>query len=501
MPNSQTTDGVVAHRLPVTEIADNFADLHPPLSRHEAMVAADRCYFCYDAPCVAACPTEIDIPLFIRQIQADRPDGAARTIFDSNIMGGMCARVCPTEVLCEGACVREAAEGKPVEIGRLQRYATDTLMSANAHPFERAAPTGKRVAVVGAGPAGLACAHGLARRGHDVTVFEARPRPGGLNEYGIAAYKSVDGFAQAEVDWLLQIGGITVETGKLGEGLDLDELRERFDAVFLGVGLAGVNALNVEGSEREGVRDAVDFIAELRQASDLSALPVGRHVVVIGGGMTAVDAAVQSKLLGAETSTIVYRRGRERMGASHVEQDHAAQEGVHIITNAQPVRVIGNGAVREVEFEYTEDGSDGLLPTGRTFRLPADQVFRAIGQRLSNQPSGLTLERGKIAVTGAGRTSLPGVWAGGDCALGGDDLTVTAVAQGRDAAADIDAALKGLEVAGQARDAGVWGEAGIAERPALAGIEHAGRALDGGRTDGDGPGAEDTPRRAKDMRE
>ena len=187
-------------------------------------MAADRCYFCYDAPCIAACPTSIDIPLFIRQIQAGRPDAAGRTIFGQNILGGMCARVCPTEILCEGACVREAAEGVPVEIGRLQRYATDTLMRANEHPFERAAPTGRRVAVVGAGPAGLACAHGLARHGHDVTVFEAREKPGGLNEYGIAAYKTVGGFAQAEVDWLMQIGGIAVETGRrLGEGLDLDD--------------------------------------------------------------------------------------------------------------------------------------------------------------------------------------------------------------------------------------------------------------------------------------
>jgi glutamate synthase (NADPH/NADH) small chain len=295
---------------------------------------------------------------------------------------------------------------------------------------------------VGAGPAGLACAHGLARRGHDVTIYEARAKPGGLNEYGIAAYKTVGGFAQAEVDWLMQIGGITVETGRrLGDELDLDMMRSDFDAVFLGVGLAGVNALGVEGVEKDGVGAAVDFIAELRQAADLPALPVGRDVVVIGGGMTAIDAAVQSRLLGAENVTLAYRRGRDRMGASRFEQDLAAQKGVRIVANVQPVRVIGNGAVREIEFEYTEGGPEGLRGTGQTLRLRADQVFRAIGQTLEGAPEGLDFAGGKIAVTGPGRTSLPGVWAGGDCASGGDDLTVTAVAEGRDAAEDIHEAL------------------------------------------------------------
>ena len=431
---------IATGRLTPEEYQENFADVPPPLDPHEAAVAADRCYFCYDAPCVAACPTEIDIPLFIRQIQGGRPDGAARTIFEANIFGGMCARVCPTDILCEGACVREMAEGQPVEIGRLQRYATDTLMAANAHPFQRAAPTARRVAVVGAGPAGLSCAHGLARRGHEVTVFDANARPGGLNEYGIAAYKATGDFAQAEVDWLLQIGGITVQAGRtLGCDMTLDELRRDFDAVFLGLGLAGVNALRVDGAEL--ARDAVDFIAELRQASDLASLPIGHDVVVIGGGMTAVDAAVQSRLLGAANVTMVYRRGRDRMGASGREQEHAAREGVRIVTHAQPVRVIGNGRVREIDFEYTEDGPDGLLPTGRTFRLKADQVFRAIGQRLEGAPDGLTLERGRIAIDQSGRTSLKGVWAGGDCTGRGDDLTVTAVAQGRDAAVDIHASL------------------------------------------------------------
>ncbi len=439
MPNPMTP-GITAGRLPADQIAANFTDLHPAFAPHEAAVAADRCYFCHDAPCVTACPTAIDIPLFIRQIQTGTPEAAARTIFEQNILGGMCARVCPTETLCEEACVREAAEGKPVEIGRLQRHATDTLMERQSHPFSRAASTGKRVAVVGAGPAGLACAHRLAMLGHDVTLYDARLKAGGLNEFGIAAYKTPDDFAAREVDWLLQIGGITVETGKaLGRDMTLVELQTAHDAVFLGVGLGGVNALRTPGEDKAGVRDAVGFIADLRQSGDLGGLPVGRNVVVIGGGMTAVDAAVQSKLLGADNVTIAYRRGRDRMTASRYEQDLAASHGVRLLFNVQPVAVHGNGAVREIELAYT---GDDLAPTGETVRLPADQVFKAIGQTLTAD-AGLTVAGGKIAVTGPGRTSTTGVWAGGDCASGGDDLTVTAVAEGRDAAMDIHAMLMG----------------------------------------------------------
>ena len=438
MTSNALTPGIVSGRLPAEDLFENFSDLHPPLDDHEALVAADRCYFCHDAPCMTACPTDIDIPLFIRQIATGTPDAAAKTILEQNILGGMCARVCPTETLCEQVCVRETAEGKPVEIGNLQRYATDTLMASGVHPFTRAAATGKKVAVVGAGPAGLSCAHRLASKGHDVTIYDARTKSGGLNEFGIAAYKSVDNFAEKEVDWLLQIGGITVEHGKgLGAGLSLEKLKADYDAVFLGIGLAGVNALNVEGEDKDGVLDAVDFIAELRQADDLSQVAIGRDVVVIGGGMTAVDAAVQAKLLGALNVSLVYRRGKDRMNASAFEQELAATKGVRIITNASPKAVIGNGAVQEIEFEYTDDD---LQATGQTVRLAAAQVFKAIGQQLGGDDLP-AVERGKITVSGAGRTSMAGVWSGGDCASGGDDLTVTAVAEGRDAAEDIHAAL------------------------------------------------------------
>lgn len=440
---SPSTPGIAAGRLPAEQIAEHFDDLHAPLAPHEAAVAADRCYFCHDAPCITACPTDIDIPLFIRQISTGTPEAAAKTIFDQNILGGMCARVCPTEDLCEQACVREMAEGKPVEIGRLQRYATDTLMARQGHPYARAPETGKKVAVVGAGPAGLACAHRLAMLGHSVTIYDSEAKPGGLNEFGIAAYKSTDDFAAREVEWLMGIGGIELKTGKaLGDNLSLDDLIGCFSAVFLGVGLGGVNALGADGDDKAGVRDAVDFIKDLRQSSDLTRLPVGRHVVVIGGGMTAVDAAVQSKLLGAESVTIAYRRGREGMSASRYEQDLAASNGVNLMFNVQPKALHGNGSVTELELEYTADDGTGLKGTGETNRLPADQVFRAIGQTLTTD-GGLDLNGRKIAVSDSGQTSNPKVWAGGDCAAGGDDLTVTAVAEGRDAAMDMHAMLMG----------------------------------------------------------
>jgi dihydropyrimidine dehydrogenase (NAD+) subunit PreT len=431
---------LAAGRLPPETIAANFAELTPPLTAHEALVAADRCYFCYDAPCVAACPTAIDIPMFIRQIAAGRPRQAARTIFDANILGGMCARVCPVETLCEEACVREVAEGEPVQIARLQRYATDAQMP-HGQPYLRTAPTGRSVGVVGAGPAGLAAAHRLALRGHEVVIYDARPKGGGLNEYGIAAYKTVDDFAQAELDWLLAIGGIELRRGQaLGRDVALDELRARHDAVVLAMGLPGVNAFGVEGSDLPGVASAVDFIARVRQ-DDRATIPVGRDVVVIGGGMTAIDAAVQARLLGAETVTLAYRRSRAEMGASRWEQDLATSKGVTIRDRLRPVRVVANGAGLAIELEYTRLGDAGLQGTGETVRLPADQVLVAIGQTLEGIPQGLAVDRGRIAVDAAGRTSVAGIWAAGDCTNAGDDLTVTAVAQGRDAAESIHAAL------------------------------------------------------------
>jgi dihydropyrimidine dehydrogenase (NAD+) subunit PreT len=449
VPQPAGTADVAPGRLDGAVLSANFGDLHPPLSFHEAHVEADRCYFCFDAPCQQACPTSIDIPLFIRQIAADNALGAARTILEANIMGGMCARVCPTETLCEEACVREHAEGKPVRIGLLQRHAVDAQMATGKQPFARAAPTGKRIAIVGAGPAGLACAHALAVAGHEATIFEAREKPAGLNEYGIAAYKTPNDFAAEEAAFILSIGGIEVKYGvALGRDFTLEDLRRDFDAVFLGVGLGGVNKLGITGDEAlVNVVDAVDWIAELRQAPDLSELPVGRRVVVIGGGMTAVDAAVQSKRLGAEIVTMVYRRGVDDMKASAYERELAQTNGVAIRPWAKPIRLEAHdGAVSAVVFERTRVEDGGLVGTGEAFRIDADVVFAAIGQKGKPEDLGaepLELRDGKLVVDQQRRTSLKGVWAGGDCVVGGLDLTVSAVEDGKQAARSIDAALRG----------------------------------------------------------
>jgi len=444
---------IAAGRLSAAELAEHFGDAHPPLDGRQALIEASRCYFCYDAPCVEACPTSIDIPAFIKSIATGNTRGAATTILDQNIMGGMCARVCPVEELCEEACVRNTAEDKPVTIGLLQRHATDSLFASNHRPFTRAVPTGKRVAVVGAGPAGMSCAHRLAMKGHEVDVYEARAKGGGLNEYGIAAYKVPFDFAQKELDFILSIGGINLKTGaRLGDGLSLADLRRDYDAVFLGIGHNAVRALGIEGEEMGGVLNAVDYIAELRQATDLSALPVGRRVVVIGGGNTAIDIATQTKRLGAEDVTIVYRRGPDNMSATWKEQEWAQTNGVKIKYWAMPRRLIGwpaNGGgqhVKEIEFEYTQLDADGRLAgTGDRFTLLADQVFKAVGQMLV--ADGLTaepldLQGDRIAVNADRQTSLAGVWAGGDC-VPGTDLTVHAVEDGKIAAEAIDRVLRG----------------------------------------------------------
>jgi glutamate synthase (NADPH/NADH) small chain len=443
-PVSTPTPDIRAGRRTPAQVEAAFADAAPRYTRTQALLEAGRCLYCFDAPCVQACPTAIDVPSFIQRISDDNLRGAARAILDANPLGGTCARACPTEVLCEQACVRHhqggAQQGKPVEIGRLQRYAVDAVMDRPVTAlYTRAAATGRRIAVVGAGPAGLACAFMLARRGHEVVLHDARPAAGGLNEYGLAAYKMAGGYAQAEIDWLLQIGGITLRLDwALQTAAQLQALRDGFDAVFLAVGLSRTPRLGIPGEALQGVRDAVDFIAELRQADDLSALPVGHRVVVIGGGMTAIDAAVQSKLLGAEAVHMVYRRGPESMGASLSEQHWAQTRGVTLHHHWMPLEIIGNGR-QLTGVRFARSGGAGEV----TFE--ADTVLRAIGQKPDEtvfSAVGLVLQGGRVVADDDGRTSVPGVYAGGDCRAGGRDLTVEAVQDGKRAAAAIDAALQ-----------------------------------------------------------
>ena len=427
-------------RLGADQYAHHFADASPRLSQAQALLEAERCLYCFDAPCATACPTHIDVPSFIRRIAEDNLRGAASAILQANPLGGMCARVCPTENLCEQICVRNTQSAQPVAIGRLQRYATDALMeSAQPQLFTRAARTGKKIAVLGAGPAGLACAHTLARLGHEVLLLDAHDKAGGLNEYGLASYKTTDNFAQTELQWLLGIGGIELRTGwKLETAAQLDALRADFDALFLGMGLAATHQLGVPGEELAGVQDAVDFIATLRQTTELASLPVGRRVVVIGGGMTAVDAAVQAKLLGAEEVHMVYRRGPEQMSASKAEQQWAQTHGVTIHHWLAPLEVVGsNGHASAVRFGRQALIDGKLCATGEVQTLTADMVLKAIGQRLGNTvlaQSGLQMRGDRIATDDVGKTNLQGVWAGGDCRAGGLELTVEAVAHGKQSA-------------------------------------------------------------------
>ena len=431
-----------AGRRSAAEYAQAFADAAPRLSRTQALIESERCLFCYDAPCVQACPTGIAVPSFIKRIADDNLRGAARAILDANPLGGTCARACPTEVLCEQACVRTTEQGKPVEIGRLQRYAVDAVMQQPVTAlYTRAAPTGHRIAVVGAGPAGIACAFMLARRGHAVVIHDARAAGGGLNEYGLAAYKMAGNFAQAELNWLMQIGDITLQLGwRLESAAQLQVLRDGFDAVYLAVGLTRTNPLGVPGAGLPGVRDAVDFIAELRQADNLAALAMGRRVVVIGGGMTAVDAAVQSRLLGAEQVDLVYRRGPEAMGASPAERAWAQTNGVTLHFGLAPLEIVAgeDGHVAAVHFARAASHEGGAVC------FKADLVFKAIGQKLDATVlagSGLTLQSGRVRADDDGRTGVPRLFAGGDCRAGGRDLTVEAVEDGKRAAAAIHAEI------------------------------------------------------------
>ncbi len=435
---------IMEERLTSDEYSRNFADIKPVYSALEAKIETSRCLYCEAAPCINACPTSINIPSFINRIASDNIDGAAQTILDSNILGGSCARVCPTEILCEQACVRNREpECAPVNIGRLQRYAIDHRTSLH-HPFSRDEETGKHIAVVGAGPAGLACAHALARKGHQIALFDAKEKSGGLNEYGIARYKLVDDYARQEVDFVLGIGGIEQKHGvRLGKDLQLDDLRNRFDAVFLGLGLGGSNRLGIPGENLKGVEEATVAIEQIRQSNNLKQIAAGRRVVIIGAGNTAIDIACQMKRLGSDEVTLVYRRGKEQMSATRHEQAFARDNGVRILTWANPVELLGSdGHVCGVRLEKTFINDHGALAgTGQNQTLEADFVYKAIGQHfladcLSDNEAP-TLSAGRINIDHQFKTSLENVWAGGDCTNRDEDLTVQAVEHGKQAAQSI----------------------------------------------------------------
>ncbi|MGX9416505.1 NAD(P)-dependent oxidoreductase [Vibrio sp. WJH972] len=425
-----------------------FTDINPALTDRQANIESSRCYYCYDAPCIKACPSDINIPSFISSIHNGDLEGAAKTIYDNNILGGSCARVCPTEILCEQSCVRNKEEEcSPVLIGLLQRHATDNAKFTD-HPVNRNTPTGKTIAVVGGGPAGLSCAHRLSMLGNDVEIFEAESKAGGLNEYGIAKYKLTNNFAQKEVDFILSIGGITLHTNTaLGRDIELTELTERFDAVFISIGLQGTRALGLEGEETSGVYNAVDFIKELRQAEDIDKLDVPKNsAVVIGAGNTAIDIACQLKRLGTEEVTLVYRRGYEHMTATEHEQQIAKNHEVRIKTWSRPeaITFTDDGKVSGMVFQKTALKEGKLIDLEQQFDVPCEAIFKAVGQTLTLPESKQWLPEmsgGKLFTTDNFQTNLNNVFAGGDCTSVGEDLTVEAVQQGKLAAIAINEQL------------------------------------------------------------
>ncbi|GAB3988979.1 NAD(P)-dependent oxidoreductase [Spirosoma daeguense] len=432
------------NRLSTEEYAQNFSDVHPPFeTREAALVEANRCLFCYDAPCIKSCPTSINIPRFIKQITTDNIKGSAFTILDANIMGGGCSKVCPVEKLCEGSCVYNLLSEPPIPIAKLQRYSAEKAIDNQWPLFQRKPETGKKVAVVGAGPAGLSCAHVLSRQGIDVTVFEKESKGGGLMTYGIAAYKVTPQFCEDEVNFITSLGGIDIRyEQELGRNVTLSELQTSYDAVFLGIGVGLARQLDIPGEELNGVEDAIQFIYDIR-TKGYPTVPVGNKVAVIGLGMTAIDAATQAKRLGAKDVTIVYRRTQAEMPSTEVELNLAKLDGCGLIWLASPKEIKGeNGNVTQLICNVMELGLPDVsgrrwpVETGETITLDVDMVIKAAGQIpfeelvSSNQ---LAHARGRLVINDDCSTNINGVFAGGDCVNGGKEV-VDAVQAGKDAA-------------------------------------------------------------------
>ncbi|CAN5181483.1 NAD(P)-dependent oxidoreductase [soil metagenome] len=436
---------IAAAWLPAEELEKNFTDIAPPLTPDAALVESSKCLFCYDAPCTHACPTHIDVPAFIKKINTGNLRGSARVILDANPMGHSCARACPVEVLCEGACVLNDRDEEPIKIALLQRYATDHVLEKGIKLFEAGSPNGKRVAIIGAGPAGLSCAQDLRRLGYGVTIFEARELVGGLNTYAIAEYKMRVPTALAEAQAILDLG-VELRTGVVvGRDLAFDELEREYDAVFAGIGLGGTRQLGIPGEDLAGVQDALTFIEQLK-TRPYAETPVGRRVVVVGAGNTAIDAATQARRLGAERVTIVYRRGEEEMPAYDYEYQLAKKDGCEFRFQTIPRRILGNGSVTGIECVRAELGAPDDSGRRAARELPdtahvieCDMVLKAVGQLPRAEfaaAAGLTLEGSKL------RSTKLKVFVGGDAANGGAEI-VNAAAEGKKAAADIHAFLSG----------------------------------------------------------
>ena len=476
--------------LDVTQIERNFADINPPLTEAEALHEANRCLYCYDAPCMHACPTHIDVPGFIKKIASGNLNGSARVIFDANPIGATCARVCPVEVLCEGACVEGTLLQKPIEIGRLQRYATDHALQNGKHVIHRGEPNGRSIGIVGSGPAGLSCATYLARLGYDVTIYERRPMAGGLDTYGMAEYKMSQAVSQAEVDQVARLGvkfllntevsSGSVSPAKTGElkwpvekekqqasetlalqSVAFADLQQWHDAVFLGVGLGDTNRLGIPGEDLEGVYDALHFIERVK-SRDWNSVPLGKTVAVIGAGNTAIDAVTQARRLGAERVIMVYRRTEKEIPAYDYEYELAKKDGVEFVWQAAPIGILSDEANQRATALRCEKTDASL----QIFEIPCDMVIKAVGQQkmrsFFESVAGVeTDEKGRVVVDESMQTSKPNVFAGGDCANGGGEA-VEAAQMGKLAAQSIHRVLSGDEVL----------FAGAAVRPPESAVRH-----------------------------